>query len=150
MHKIIAGCLAALLCAGAQAQVYKWVDSQGRTHYDQKPPENVKSKEVQMHDTSTSAGSGPSNGADWQEKERAFKQRQVDRQKADAKADSDRQKKEALVAKCQAARNNIQNLRNANRVFDTGANGDRQYLDDDQRAARVAQREAEYNQNCSN
>ncbi len=150
MDRIIAGCLAALLCAGAHAQVYKWVDANGVTHYDQKPPENSKSKEVQLHDAMPPAGNtAPAKGGDWQDKERAFKQRQTQRDKTAADQERDRKKKEDQTAQCAQRKSDLDAMRNSRRLFDTAANGERTYLDDDQRAARVAKNEAEYNQNCN-
>jgi hypothetical protein len=46
---------AVMLSASAGAQVYKWVDSKGVTHYDDKPPENLKSKEVKLKDATQPA-----------------------------------------------------------------------------------------------
>lgn len=150
MRIMIISLAAALACGSAHAQVYKWVDGNGQTHYDQKPPENVKSKEVQLHDGSVSPGPPAAGGADWQEKERAFRQRQAQRDKTAAKDESDRKKGEQHDAACRGAKASLDIMRNARRVFDTDDNGERKYLDDDQRAARIAKREAEYNQNCSN
>jgi len=40
-------CLAALtLCVGANAEVYKWTDKEGRVHYSDKAPEGAQSEEV--------------------------------------------------------------------------------------------------------
>lgn len=46
---------AIVISASAGAQVYKWVDSKGVTHYDDKPPENMKSKEVKLKDATPPA-----------------------------------------------------------------------------------------------
>src|SRR5262249_26009647 len=35
---LLAGIAAAFVCAGAFAQMYRWVDKDGRTHYTQTPP----------------------------------------------------------------------------------------------------------------
>src|SRR4051812_21480353 len=35
---LLAGIAAAVLCGGASAQMYRWVDKDGRTHYTQTPP----------------------------------------------------------------------------------------------------------------
>jgi hypothetical protein len=47
--------LAVMFSINAGAQVYKWVDSKGVTHYDDKPPENLKSKEVKLKDAAPPA-----------------------------------------------------------------------------------------------
>ena len=35
---LLAGIALAVLCGGAAAQMYRWVDKDGRTHYTQTPP----------------------------------------------------------------------------------------------------------------
>jgi predicted secreted Zn-dependent protease len=44
---------AALLPLAAAAQVFKWIDSQGRTQYGDKPPEEVKAQPVKVEPGST-------------------------------------------------------------------------------------------------
>ncbi len=39
---------AALLALPAPAQVYKWTDSAGKTHYGDKPPEDVAKREIKI------------------------------------------------------------------------------------------------------
>lgn len=41
-------CALALLPAGAQAEVYKWTDEQGRVHYSDKPPASGKAEQVKI------------------------------------------------------------------------------------------------------
>jgi hypothetical protein len=40
------GLAALALCVGANAQVYKWIDKQGRVHYSDQAPEGIESEEV--------------------------------------------------------------------------------------------------------
>ena len=39
--------LAALSCASANAEVYKWVDKNGKTHYSDKLPEGARARQIQ-------------------------------------------------------------------------------------------------------
>ncbi|MDB5805276.1 MAG: hypothetical protein JWN73_2598 [Betaproteobacteria bacterium] len=147
MLKIIPIALALFACGVAQAQVYKWVDSKGVTHYDQKPPEGARSKELQLHDGPQPGAAPPAgSGADWEERSRAFKERQAKREKDAAKQDADREKQEA---QCKSMTGQLAQMRSARRFFNNDANGDRVYMDDQQREAMMAQREQEYNQKCN-
>jgi hypothetical protein len=47
LTRFIAGLLASLLPLLVQADVYKWVDAEGRTHYSNVPPKNVKTRRVE-------------------------------------------------------------------------------------------------------
>lgn len=53
MRKIVALC-ALLACIPADAQVYRWVDGNGRTQYSDKPPPGVKASPVESRISSYS------------------------------------------------------------------------------------------------
>ena len=147
MLKIIPIALALFACGVAHGQVYKWVDSKGVTHYDQKPPAGTNSKELQLHDgLQPGAAPAPGSGADWQERSRAFKERQAKRDSDAAKQAADREKQEA---QCKYMTGRMAEMRRSRRIYDTDANGERVYLDDKQRDAMMEQREQEYNQRCN-
>ncbi|KAF7598737.1 MAG: hypothetical protein CGU29_10860 [Candidatus Dactylopiibacterium carminicum] len=38
--------LLSLVAVSAQAEIYKWIDTEGRTHYSNVPPQNVKTQPV--------------------------------------------------------------------------------------------------------
>jgi len=43
---LLIAALAALSCASANAEVYKWVDKNGRTHYSDKLPDGARATEI--------------------------------------------------------------------------------------------------------
>lgn len=56
---LLAGIALAVLCAGASAQMYRWVDKDGRTHYTQTPPP-PDAKEAQKKSLGAGGGGMPS------------------------------------------------------------------------------------------
>ncbi|MFZ6722405.1 DUF4124 domain-containing protein [Undibacterium sp. Ji49W] len=66
----------AMLAPLAQAEIYKWKDASGHTHYSENKQDagNAKTEEVKV---STQAGTGSAQS--WQEQEQAFRQRQAER-----------------------------------------------------------------------
>jgi glutaredoxin len=54
--------LAAALCTAAGAQVFKWTDAAGKTHYGDRPPEEAKKQELRIRATSFD---GPVEVRDW-------------------------------------------------------------------------------------
>ena len=135
-----------LLQPAAYAQVYKWVDAAGQTHYGEKPPENVKSREVQIHNASTTGGGDAAPGnASLQEREQAFKRRQAAREQAEAK---EAKESAAMEERCKAAKRNLATLNQVGRVAETNDAGERVYLNDDQRAALLAAKQQDVDQNC--
>ncbi|MFZ6657091.1 DUF4124 domain-containing protein [Undibacterium sp. TJN19] len=68
------------MSGAVQAEIYKWVDASGHTHYSENKQDagNAKAQEVKVSDA---GGSGKSSTQSWQELELAFKQRQAARKK---------------------------------------------------------------------
>jgi hypothetical protein len=48
LHAFIFSLLSLFAWSGARAQIYKWVDEKGVTHYGQKAPEGTKTNEVKL------------------------------------------------------------------------------------------------------
>jgi len=60
--KTLLALLACLLAAAAQAQVYKWTDSNGKTHYGDKAPDDSNAQQVKIDVRSYE---GPVEVTDW-------------------------------------------------------------------------------------
>ena len=76
----LSGCLTLLFVAGTcHAELYKWVDANGRTHYSERKDDSGKAKALALktapQTTSTQATNSPTEY--WQDQERQFKQRQI-------------------------------------------------------------------------
>ena len=130
------------------AQVHKWVDANGVTHYGERPPSGGKSKEVELRDASPrqSGGAGPAaSSSDLKTRELEYRRRQAMRAEeetlnAQQKAQRDQACKKALAS--------LINLRTINRLYELNERGERVYMSDAQRDDTLAKREAEYSRNC--
>jgi hypothetical protein len=141
--------LAALACLAmsgpAQAQ-WKWRDSRGQIHVsDIPPPRDIPEKDVlqrpevvvrkpapALAPASAASGAAPAKAAvdpELEEKRRRAEQEQEARKKAD-------EKKAAAVRadNCQRAREQLATLDSGQRIARVKADGEREILDDDQRA----------------
>ena len=152
---VLAATLFSLLSPEAHAQVYKWVDAAGVTHYGEQAPENAKSKEVKLRESHPASAAVPASGAasapaakgnNLQDKERAFRQRQVARDEDEAKQAAFRAKREE---ECKAARLNLADIRQTPRLYDVNEKGERVFMSDKQRDDLIASRQEAYNQNCN-
>jgi len=79
-RSILSVCLTLLLESSAShAQIYKWVDASGQTHYSESKEDAGKAKAVELKVESQSISTRATNSSakDWQEQERQFKQRQA-------------------------------------------------------------------------
>jgi hypothetical protein len=133
-----------LAAAPALAQVYRWVDENGVTHYGERAPQGTKATEVQDK-LATPAPSGKTPRDDWQEKDRELRQRQLQTQAAEAKKAQDDARRRQI---CAEQRDALTRLKTARRTYKLDANGERIYDDDDQREARIAKQEQIVAQNC--
>lgn len=159
--------LTALLCCGASlahAQ-YLWVDAKGVKQFsDQPPPPSVPLKNIlkaprgqQSAETmaaqaaltdkaaegaaaadkpapESAARKGPPSVA---EREADYVKRQKEKAEQDKKTAEEKANKAVLARNCELTRANRRTLESGGRIATTGANGERTYLDDSQRAAEI-------------
>lgn len=137
-----------VLADPAAAQIYKWVDVNGVTHYDGQPPANRTSKELTQRDASPrQPGDAGAAGAasDLKDRELEFRKRQAMRAQEETRLTQEKARREQ---ECRKARTALADLRNSRRVYETNERGEREYMSDAQRDAATVTREAEYNRVC--
>lgn len=148
--------LAALaLSLPAEAQLYKWVDAHGRTQYSDRPPVG---RPVQRMDRPTpgaptddapAAGASPGGATPTTaEQEQAFRKRRMEQEEAaqkQAKADAEKQAKDA---QCQRTRNYLKSLEGGRRVVRTNDKGEDEYLDDVQRRSEIERTREDLSTHC--
>lgn len=73
------------VCSMAMAaDIYKWVDADGKVHYSNTPPPNAKVTKVKVDDPVPSTGGTPTPGAEyWRQKDEEFRQRQEEKNKGE-------------------------------------------------------------------
>ena len=134
--------------ATAFAQMYRWVDKDGRVHYTATPPPpGAKSRTLRApsapasapDDAAQDAGArdarkGPLTPA---EQEQEFRKRQLEAQKAREKEALAAKDAEAKQENCARAREALRTFESGQRVSRTDAQGERYYLEDDARASET-------------
>ena len=134
-----------LLCAApSSAQMYKWVDDKGVTHYSESPPPGRKAQQIQATPApgpspSSSAAPKPAEPAStWGDKERAFRQRTIEREYAEeAKRQKDAERVAMRKEACLEARYMVNALSSGVPVYKLNEKGEREYLPDTVRADRL-------------
>lgn len=80
---LFATCLSLVFAVSAHAEIYKWVDANGKTHYSEKKDDAGRAK---VEEVKVTAGEGkPSAAPSWQEQEIEFRKRQMEKQAKQAK-----------------------------------------------------------------
>jgi hypothetical protein len=132
-----------LLCAAPSlAGMYKWVDDKGVTHYSESPPPGRKAQQVQTAPSAPSATPTPAEPAStWGDKERAFRQRSIEREQAEEA----RKKKEAAEKyqaamrreRCIASQSALRTLNEQRPVYRINEQGAREYIADADRPGAI-------------
>jgi hypothetical protein len=154
---LLALAIAAFIATPAAAQ-WSWREDSGRVVYsDRPPPPNIKSSQIlrqppaalsattsaptstvapagEPSKSETAPAAGPKTLA---EREMEFRKRQQERAAAEKKAEEEQQKTSAKAADCERAKGYLRALEEGQRISRTDSAGNRELLDDAQRAAET-------------
>jgi len=146
-----------MACAAstAWADVYKWVDPQGQTHYSDVPPDpGVNAASIPLGKqpspppaapaAPTAAGGKSPDMVNGNPKTAVLRGKMLGVEEVDNSPEAQRQREEA----CQRMRSEATLLGGDNRVFTLDAKGERSYLDDDTRSARIAELQQQISAGC--
>ena len=140
--------LAALLLAvslPSYAQMYKCVDESGVTHYTDKPRPGCKGGKVEIRPIPPPSGKERAPGPDATGAERDFQRRQIDRARAD---EAEARLQEQQKRRCASLRSEHGLLQGGGAIFYVDDKGNRVYLEDQARARRGAELQAEIARSC--
>ena len=136
-HFLIAGLMVALSPLSMAAQIYKWVDAQGVTHFDAQPPRDQPATTIVTPASPPgNPGTGAQNGA-------IGDQQAIDKSVKKQVAEQENQ----LKAFCEQARTNLAQLQNNPRLREE-VDGQMRRLDDSQRQERISETQKQITQNC--
>jgi type IV secretory pathway VirB10-like protein len=140
--------LALLFAASAaNAQMYRWVDKDGKVRYGDTPPPGAKTSSIKGPQSGAApapaaaakdakdAKKGPLTPA---EQEQEYRKRQAESRKEAEKADAERQAKSDQGEACNRTREYLRTLQSGQRVARTNASGERYYMNEDQVAQEIA------------
>ncbi|MFJ2692720.1 DUF4124 domain-containing protein [Pseudomonas sp. NPDC087336] len=137
-HFLIAGLMIALSPPSMAAQIYKWVDTQGVTHFDAQPPRDQPATTVVTPASSPGKpGTTAHSGAigDQQAINKSVKKQVTEQQNQ-------------LKAFCEQARTNLAQLQNNPRLREE-VDGQMRRLDGSQRQERIGETQKQIADNCS-
>jgi uncharacterized protein DUF4124 len=125
------------LALPVSAQLYKWVDADGRVHYTDQPPPADAKQDQKLNIRKTQPGAvaptdaqTPAAPQSTAEKDLEFRKRKIDQEQAQAKAaEAENESRE----RCASAQRRLYTYLDAGRIYSIDDNGERVYLDDDAR-----------------
>jgi hypothetical protein len=139
----------ALLGLNAHAELNKWVDEEGKVHYSDTPPPDVKTQSVRnlsgKGQTEAPASYSPKS---YTEREAELKKSRLEKEEASKKQAQQDAAAETRKRNCETARQHARVLEEGARVFNYDANGERNYLDDDTRAQRLEEARKAVSADC--
>lgn len=126
-----------LAAVGADAQVYRWVDEQGKVHYGERPPGGTRASPVEDKIATPPGTAKPKTDAAQQERD--FQRRRIEREQQEAREQKAGEKSKQA---CERERSRLATLRSARRVTaGVDDKGDRRYLSDAERADSIRTQE---------
>jgi hypothetical protein len=138
-------CLLWTFLVPATAQVYKWVDEKGTTHYGERPPQGRKAEEIGQRLAKPGADPEKTAQPDWNEKELEFRKRRIEAEQEQTR----REQQEASNRQaCNQARDRLAQAKAARRLYRLDDSGKRVYQDESERQASMARLEALIAEHC--
>ena len=113
--------------------MYKCVDERGVTHYTDKPQPGCAGGQVDIRPIPPVSGKEPARSSSLAGEDAEFKRRQIQREQAEAR------EKTALAQRCANLRSEYALLGSGVPIIKSNARGERVYLEDATRDARMAQ-----------
>jgi Domain of unknown function (DUF4124) len=131
--RLLAAAALIALAGPAYAQMYKCVDERGVTHYSDKPRPGCKGGEVNIQGSPPVSGALQPRKDDINKQNADFSRRQIERERAES------QDRKALETRCARLRQENARLSRGVRSANITPQGERIYLEDANRDARLAQ-----------
>jgi hypothetical protein len=130
------------------AEIYRWTDENGQVHYGERPPDD----RAQPMDIPTESSSAPRLQSD-ETARRARQQRLLEAYEYERARKAERaalaaNKASQLAVQCERLRNQWRRLNFGGPVYFQGEDGERRYLDEDQRTAEKNRLRPAYREAC--
>ena len=142
------------VCAGAQAQAYRWVDKDGKVRYGDSPPPGTKATvlkgaAVAVPPPAPAAAKDAKGAAKAPvDPAQSFNERQLKAKEDAAKAEKEAADAATRQKNCDRSQGFLRSLETGQRISTTNAQGERAFLDDAGRKAQVEETRAEIAKNC--
>ncbi|MGH8119351.1 MAG: DUF4124 domain-containing protein [Gammaproteobacteria bacterium] len=139
--------LTLLFCASFQgfAEVYKWVDANGQTHYGEKPGAGDATV-IEIQDVPTADTGIQQQNEEREKLLKVYEEERNTRNEEKRRADEESRK---IREKCLVAENELKDLQQGGlKFYDIDEKGERKYLSDKELDQRIQTLKEQYNRHC--
>jgi hypothetical protein len=143
MKRILYFACAVAVSTGAFAQLYKWVDKDGRVTYSDQPPPAQESKQINVH---VGAPSAPRVSA--VEKNKELDAKRLEAKEQEKASEQAEKKKEIDAENCNRAKAYLRTVEAGGRIATVNAQGEQMLLDDQQIEAERAKAQKLVQESC--
>lgn len=140
-----------LLVVGARAEVYRWVDEQGRVHFGDRAPQQVESQKLDYPESVPAARTQSDEQAEAERQERVkrlvrtLEEERLEKEKVAAETKA---KEEELEQACIRFANRLKRMDQANLIYDENEDGSIRYYSDDEADHFRASLRQKYEDKC--
>lgn len=143
-----------LFSTDVYSELIKWLDASGQVHYsDVPPPPDANTKILSTKATVSKSEGEPAAanataGKTIAEREAEMKKMQQAKKDAADKAGKAQADAEAKKIYCDTLRRNLRAMQEGVRIMEVDADGNRSFVDDEQRQQRIAKTQQDISTNC--
>lgn len=138
-----------LTTAAHAADIHKWVDHNGKTHFGDRPPaDGSPSRKVQIRDIPKSDLRVPSNEERRARQDYLLRSLDEDRTKKKQSAAREKTRRDQLAAKCDRASQDLQKFKRSSYLYELDASGNKVIRSDEARDQMIAALEKAITKNC--
>jgi hypothetical protein len=136
LRKLLVVLLFCISLPALAQSIYSWKDASGRVHYSDTPPDDGSASTVRNNSAPPAAR--PARAApSVAEQELALRKRLAETSEADDKARKDRARDDERQRSCNSAKAQLAGLESGQRMAHFKDDGEKEFLDDDQRSAEI-------------
>jgi hypothetical protein len=132
----------------AFADVYKWVDENGRVHYGERAG-SAASERIRVPDSGNSNGQGAGQNRRLEQMRRWLDAREKERQQKNARQAEEQKKMAKRDRQCRRLNSQLIDMERGGIWYKLGDDGERRYYSDEELAAHKARMREAYQQHCS-
>lgn len=148
MKRLIYATIAIAIAAPASAQLYKWVDKDGKTHYSDTPPPGQESKSLSVGTGATTSAATPATPKTAVERDKELDKSRQALRDAGKKADDAAKDSAGREEACNRAKGAYATYADGGRIHKYNEKGERVFLDDQEIESERVRSQREMDEAC--